>query len=55
MKIITILDFSLGMVSIIPITCNEWIEDIESVLIDKGYDTSNCEWMVSDFTDLVIK
>ena len=55
MKIVTILEFSTGRVIVIPITCNEWIEDIESVLIDKGYDTSNSEWMVSDFTDLVIK
>ena len=55
MKIITILEFSTGRVIIIPVTCNESIEDQEAYLSDKGYDTSNSEWMVSDFNQLVIK
>tara|TARA_R110002020_G_scaffold450970_2_gene664762 strand:- start:7361 stop:7555 length:195 start_codon:yes stop_codon:yes gene_type:complete len=55
MKIITILEFSTGKVYIIPVTSNESIEDLESYLIDKGYDTSNSEWMVSDFNSIIIK
>ena len=55
MKIITILEFSTGRVIIIPVTSNESIEDLEAYLSDKGYDTSNSEWMVSDFNQLVIK
>ena len=55
MKIITILEFSTGKVYIIPVTSNESVEDLESYLIDKGYDTSNSEWMVSDFNSIIIK
>ena len=55
MKIITILEFSTGRVIIIPVTSNESVEDLEAYLSDKGYDTSNSEWMVSDFKELIIK
>ena len=55
MKVIVILEFSTKKVHVIPVLSNKSIEDLESYLIHKGYDTSNSEWMVTDFNKLVIE
>ena len=52
MKIITILNFGTGHVQIVPYPSDA--TDAEQFLIKKGFDTSNCQWMVTDFTHLLI-
>lgn len=52
MKIITILDFVNGQVNVLQYPSDT--KDDEEFLIQKGFDVSNCEWMVTNFEQIII-
>ena len=56
MKIITILDFGNGQVNVIqyPSSLAFNFKDDEEFLISKGFDVSNCQWMVTKFEQIII-
>ena len=51
MKIITILDFVNGQVNVLQYPSDK---EEEEFLISKGFDVSNCEWMVTNFEQIII-
>jgi hypothetical protein len=53
MAIITILDFNQGAVAIMEFDEHHW-EETEDFLESEGYDSNNCQWLVTDGLNLRI-
>lgn len=52
MKYVTVLDFEKGKIDIYPY--EDSIEDVEDLIVAKGHNTSNCEWLCLDELNLEI-
>ena len=53
MKYITVLDFSVGKVYQYEVKTLKQHEEFELFIDYKGHNLNNCEWMVTDNTEII--